>query len=226
MSFPTGGPGYPQQGGGQPQPPAPGGPPPARAGGSPSLPMILSIVVAALGLVSYFLSYSGDATGLSIVLLLAGGLVAAAGLLPQAPKVHLWSAVLSTVGGLSAVADLINTANAPGVLIVVMLVGVLQLVASVVALLLEYKVVKLPAGGGARPPQYPAYGQPGPFGGNPGKGPQQGGQQFPPPAAAPQSTVYAPQQGQFYQPDSGQQPQQGQQGQQPGTPPGGFGNQG
>lgn len=217
MTFPSGGPGYPQQGGGaQPNPQGPGGYPPARSGGGlANISLILAIVVAALGLVSYFLSFSGDATGLSIVLLLAGGLVAAVALLPQAPKVQLWSAVLSTLGGLSAVSDLVNAEHAPGVLVVVMLLGVIQMAASIVALLLDHNIVKIPAGGSR--PQYPPYGQPGPYG---NQGPGQPGGQFPPPAATPQSTVYAPQQGQFYQPESGQQ------GQQPGTPPGGFDNQG
>ena len=67
MTFPSGGPGYPQQGGApylpapgtgsfpQSQPPAPAAPKPTDFG------LIAALSVTGLGLVSYFVSFSSDA---------------------------------------------------------------------------------------------------------------------------------------------------------------------
>lgn len=267
MSFPSG-PGYPQQGGGaQPGPQAPGtggfgqaGPaqqPPAQqapsqaSAGIPMDPGVLAaLVTTVLGLVAYFLSYSSEASGTSMVvtLLLVGGLLAALRLLPNGPKVVPFAAVISVAGGLTGVSTVVGApaeSTVPGILVVLLIVGILQLLAAVAALLFEYKLLKVPA---PKPhqPQQPAYGQ--------GYAPQQQNQQFPqgqttqypqpqqgpnegggfnqptkfgppvtPPGSTPstpqpQATTYAPQQGQFYQQPSGSEGEQ-----KPGTPPGGFG---
>ncbi|QWF79548.1 DUF5336 domain-containing protein [Amycolatopsis sp. CA-230715] len=276
MSFPSG-PGYPQQGGGaQPGPQAPGtggfgqaGPaqPPAQPApsqasqGIPMNPGVLaSLVTTVLGLVAYFLSFSSEASGTNMVvtLLLVGGLLAALRLLPNGPKVLPFAAVISVAGGLTGVSTVVGApaeSTVPGIVVVLLIVGILQLLAAVAALLFEYKLLKVPA---PKPQQPQQYGQ--------GYAPQQQNQQFPqgqttqypqpqqgpnegggfnqptkfgppvtPPGSSPstsqppstpqspstpqpQSTLYAPQQGQFYQ-----QPSSSEGEQKPGTPPGGFG---
>ncbi|GAA5170908.1 MULTISPECIES: DUF5336 domain-containing protein [Amycolatopsis] len=234
MTFPSGGPGYPQQGGGaqpNPQPPGPGGFPHQQQGGANlsavNLPVILTLAVLVLGVVSYFLGFSDEASGSgqALLFLLVGGLLAGLSLLPRAPKVLPFAVLFSVLGGLYAILAVVQVPSGgetPGIMTVILILGLLQLLVAVAVLLVEYNVIKLPTPGPR--PQYQPYGQPGPYGQGPEKqgGPQ--GTQFAPPVA-PQSTVYAPQQGQFYQP---QQPETGQQPQQPGTgtPPGGFGNQG
>ncbi|GAB2999415.1 DUF5336 domain-containing protein [Amycolatopsis acidiphila] len=237
MTFPSGGPGYPQQGGGaqpNPQAPGPGGFPQQQ--GAPSLssinlPMVLTLVVAVLGIVNYFIGFSEEASGSdqALLFLLVGGLLAGLSMLPRGPKALPFAVLFSVLGGLYAILSVVRVpsgADTPGIMTVILILGILQLLVAVAALLFEYNVLKLPATG--QRPAYPPYGQPGPYG-QPQQGPeQQGGPQgtqFVPPVA-PQSTVYAPQHGQFYQP---QQPESGpqQQQQQPGTgtPPGGFGQQ-
>jgi len=249
MTFPSGGPGYPQQGGSQqPYQPAPGTgsfppvpPPPAAPGGSagsPNLPLLLALGVAALGLIQYFLGFSDEAGGVggSTTFFLVGGLLAGLHVLP-------------TVIGIS------SDASTPGIVVVVLILGIVQMAVAVGSLLLAHGVVKLPASkpsapqnpygqqfGQGGPQQYgqqpPRFGQqPGQPGGQPGQGQgQQGGQPgqgqsdqpttySPPVTPNPpqQSTTYAPQQGQFFQ-QPGSSPEGGQQ-QSPGTPPGGFGQQ-
>lgn len=235
MTFPSGGPGYPQQGGGaqpNPQPPGPGGYPQQQGGASLSgvnLPMILTAVVVVLGVVSYFLGFSDEADGSSqaLLFLLVGGLLAALALLPRGPRTLPFAVLFSVLGGLDAILAVVHVpkgTDTPGIMTVILILGLLQLLVSVALLLFEYNVIKAPAPGPR--PAYQPYGQPGPYG-QPQQGPEkQGGPQGTQFARrmAPQSTVYAPQHGQFYQP---QQPDAGaQQQQQPGTPPGGFGNQG
>lgn len=234
MTFPSGGPGYPQQGGGaqpNPQAPGPGGYPQQHQGGSNlsslNLPMVLTVVVAVLGLVNYFIGFSEEAAGSdqALLFLLVGGLLAGLALLPRGPRALPFAVLFSVLGGLYAILSVVRVpsgAETPGIMTVILILGILQLLVAIAALLFEFNVIKLPA---ANPrPAYPPYGQYGqPQQGPEKQGPQ--GTQFAPPAA-PQSTVYAPQHGQFYQP---QQPESGpqQQQQQPGTgtPPGGFGQQ-
>ncbi|MTD56305.1 DUF5336 domain-containing protein [Amycolatopsis pithecellobii] len=228
MTFPTGGPGYPQQGGAHPNPQATGSGPyprPQHSSGSNlssiNLPTVLTLVVAVLGVVNYFIGFSSEAAGSdqALLFLLAGGLLAGLALVPRGPKVLPFAVLLSVLGGLYAILSVVRVpsgTDTPGIMTVILILGVLQLLVAVAALLFEYNVLKMPA----PRPAYPPYGQPGPYGQEQQAGPQ--GTQFAPPAA-PQSTVYAPQHGQFYQP---QQPESGPQHQQPGTPPGGFGQQG
>jgi hypothetical protein len=265
MTFPSGGPGYPQQGGGgQPYQPAPStgsfpqSPPPApSAGSSPDFGLIAALAVTALGLVSYFISFSSDAASLSGVVdyLLVGGLLAALRVLPKGPKALPFAAVLSILGGLVAVSAVVRApAPLPSIDTVILILGILQMLVAIAAVLLEYGVLKPPA---PKPqaPQNP-YGQP--FGGQPGQQQPQYGQQhqfgqqppahqqhqpapgasgepsnpfsqptqFTPPAAGPggQSTTYAPQQGQFFQQPT-PSPEAGQSPSSTSTPPGGFGQQ-
>jgi len=256
MTFPSGGPGYPQQGGGQqpPGPPSSGFPsqqtPPhahqAPSGGSglpQNLPLLLALVVAGLGVVQYFLGFSdnGD-VGLGGVFLLGGGLLAAMQLLPKGPKTLPFAALFSVLGALGVLDTLIGMQTSPGIVTVILILGILQMLVAVGALLIEQGVIKPPSPKPAAPSYGGQYGQPGQpsqqqYGqqgqqfGQPGHGPVaptgepsapfsqpgQYGSPNPPSTTPPpgqQATTYAPQQGQFFQ----QPPQEN-----PGTPPGGFG---
>ena len=238
MTFPSGGPGYPQQGGGpHPNPQAPG------TGGFPqqqpsagtlsvgNVTVMLALGVTLLGLVNYFIGFSDEAAGADtpIMFLLVGGLLAALKVLPKGPKALPFAALLSTLGALEALLAVVRVPSGgevPGVVTVILILGILQMLVAIAALLFDHGVLKMPTGQPQAPYGQPYQQQPGQFG-QPQQGPEkQGpqGTQFVPPAT-PQSTVYAPQQGQFYQPQQ-QQPEPGSQQQQPGTPPGGFGNQG
>jgi hypothetical protein len=207
-----------------------------------NLPMLLAVAVAVLGVVQYFLGFSDEASmvGQPTTFLLIGGLLAGLSVLPKAPKVLPFAALFSVLGALGALDGLIavpSGSSTPGIVVVVLILGFLQMGIAVGLLLLEYGVVKLPAAKPQRP-YGQQFGQPGPqaqFGQQPQYGQQ--GQQSQPDPSGPfsqptkysppvnpggQSTTYAPQQGQFFQ----QQPSpEGEQRQSPGTPPGGFGKQ-
>jgi hypothetical protein len=256
MTFPSGGPGYPQQGGGQ-QPPGPPSsgfpaqqPPPSHqapsgAAGLPqNLPLLLALVVAVFGLVQYFLGFSDNAdVGLGTTFLLAGGLLAGMHALPKGPKTLPFAALFSVLGALDVLDSLVGMQTTPGIVTVILILGILQMIVAVGALLIEYDVVKPPAPKPAASPYTGQYGQPGQQQyGQPGQPGQQYGQPQPghgpvsqagepsapfsqgqygspnPPSTTPppgqQATTYAPQQGQFFQ----QPPSDN-----PGTPPGGFG---
>ncbi|MCR6490311.1 DUF5336 domain-containing protein [Amycolatopsis sp. OK19-0408] len=254
MTFPSGGPGYPQQGGGQqpPGPPSSGFPAQqphshqAPAGGAPNLaqnlPLLIALAVAVLGLVQYFLGFaeSGD-VGLGGVLLLAGGLLAGMHALPKGPKTLPYAALLSVLGALEVLDTLVALQTSPGVVTVILILGILQMLAAVGALLIEHGVIKPPAPKPAAPSYGGQYGQQQPGQQQYGQPGQQYGQQQPgpvaqtgepsaapfpqgqygspnPPSTTPppgqQATTYAPQQGSFFQ----QPPSDN-----PGTPPGGFG---
>ncbi|WP_236796757.1 DUF5336 domain-containing protein [Amycolatopsis sp. GM8] len=227
MTFPTGGPGYPQQGGGaQPNPQAPASgaiPRPPQHGGpnlsSLNLPTVLTLVIAVLGIVNYFIGFSEEASGSdqALLFLLVGGLLAGLSLLPRGPRVRPFAVLFSVLGGLYAILSVVrvpSNSDTPGIMTVILILGILQLLVAVAALLFEYNVLKLPT----PRPAYPPYGQPGPYG-QPQQGPEKQGPQGTQ-YVAPQSTVYAPQHGQFYQPQHEAGPQQ------PGTPPGGSGQLG
>ncbi|KAA9148686.1 hypothetical protein FPZ12_044645 [Amycolatopsis acidicola] len=238
MTFPSGGPGYPQQGGGaQPNPQAPGtgGFPQQQNQGGPNLsavnlPMVLTLVVAVLGLVNYFIGFSDEASNSdqALLFLLVGGLLAGISLIPRAPRTQVFAVLFSVLGGLYAILSVVRVpsgVDTPGIMTVILILGILQLLVAVASLLFEYNLIKLPVPQQQQRPPYAQqpYGQPGfgqqqqqPQQGPEGKGPQ--GTQFTSPVA-PQSTVYAPQAGQFYTPQ--QQSESGQQ-QPPGTPPGGL----
>ncbi|MGW3965568.1 DUF5336 domain-containing protein [Amycolatopsis sp. NPDC005003] len=255
MTFPSGGPGYPQQGGGQqpPGPPSSGFPaqqPPhshqASSGGAglpQNLPLLLALVVAGLGLVQYFLGFSDNGeVGLGGTFLLGGGLLAAMTALPKGPKTLPFAALFSVLGALEVLDTLVGMQTSPGIVTVILILGILQMLVAVGALLIAHDVIKPPSPKPAAPSYGGQYGQPGQqqFG-QPGQQGQQFGQQQPGPVAptgepsapfsqpgqygspnppsttpppGPQATLYAPQQGQFFQ----QPPPEN-----PGTPPGGFG---
>ncbi|MEV6645618.1 DUF5336 domain-containing protein [Amycolatopsis sp. NPDC051371] len=256
MTFPSGGPGYPQQGGGQqpPGPPSSGFPaqqPPhshqASSGAAnltQNLPLLLALGVAVFGLVQYFLGFSDKAdSGLGTVFLLGGGLLAGMHALPRGPKTLPFAALFSVLGALEVLDSLIALQTTPGIFIIVLILALLQMVAAVGALLIEYDVVKPPApkpaapsyGGQFGQPGQQQYGQPGQQYGQqqPGHGPgpvaqtgdpsgapfSQGQYGSPnPPSTTPppgqQATTYAPQQGSFFQQPPSDNPH---------TPPGGFG---
>jgi Family of unknown function (DUF5336) len=213
MTFPGGGPGgYPGQG---PQQPGPGGygPPPQQ--GSPvtgvNLPVLLSLGITLLGLVAYFMGFSEEANGAEtqIVLMLVAGLLAAFRVVPNGPKFLPVATVLSVVAALwllDGVIGIPDGADTPGIIVVLLIVGILQMGVAVVALLFDYGILKVPA----PKPQMP-YGQYGPpSGGFPQQQPGQYGQ-----------TQQYPQ-----QPQPGQYPQQPGQQPPPSTPPGGYPQQG
>ena len=254
MTFPSGGPGYPQQGGGQqpPGPPSSGFPAQqpqhshqASSGGSglpQNLPLLLALVVAGLGLVQYFLGFSDNGeVGLGGTFLLGGGLLAGMTALPKGPKTLPFAALFSVLGALEVLDSLVGMQTSPGIVTVILIMGILQMIASVGALLIEHDVIKPPSPRPAAPSyscqygqpgqqQQQQYGQPGQQFGQPGHGPGPAGEppapfsqpgQYGspnPPSTTPppgqQATTYAPQQGQFFQ----QPPSDN-----PGTPPGGFG---
>ncbi|WP_027928083.1 DUF5336 domain-containing protein [Amycolatopsis benzoatilytica] len=243
MTFPSGGPGYPQQGqpsqgpppsGGFPQQPQPQqGPPAMGAGAPPNLPLLLSLGVTALGVVQYFLGFASEAggAGQTILFLLVGGLLSALNALPNGPKTLPFAALFSVIGGLTALDVVISAQTVPGIVIVVLILGILQMLASVAVLLFEYGVLKPPTPQPSVPAYQQPFGQPGQYQPTqyqpaaPGQPqPPAGAPQQPPagqpPATPPgaQATTYAPQQGQFFQPPADQN--------KPGTPPGGFGQQG
>ncbi|WP_410656501.1 DUF5336 domain-containing protein [Amycolatopsis sp. lyj-112] len=273
MSYPSGGPGYPQQGGGQQPPqshPGSGAFPQQQAPAQASplnLALLLALAVTVLGLVQFFIGFSdeADAAEWEIRFLLVGSLLAALHVLPRGPKVLPFAALFSVLGAFGALDRIIGyptvdggdgrtEVSVPGILTVVLILGILQMLVAVAALLFEHDVLKLPA---AKPQQqapqapysqqFPQQGPQGPFGQQGPQGPpatqvqpfpgagQQGQQQgepsgpfaqptqFQPPVTQPpgqQATTYAPQQGQFFQ-----QPPSSPEGQNPGTPPGGFGQQ-
>ncbi len=243
MSFPSGQPGgYPGQ---PPQPQQPGHAPRPAPRANPladlSRPAMITLGVLVLGLANYFCSFASGAASLSlqVMALLAGGLLAGLHVLPKGPKTLPYAALLSTVGGLSVLAAVIQSSgggtSTPTIAIIILILGLLQFLASAFVLLLEYELIKL-----APRPAVP-YGTPGTF---PQSGPfpqtpptrsappqQQGGQatqmvqpQQPPrkpdsathyvtppsPASpAPQSTLFLQQPGQISQ-------------QQPQNPPGDY----
>lgn len=145
MSYPSGPPGgYP----GQPQ--QQGGPvfgqPPAAPNpfGRLGIPGLLVLATVVLSLIAYFCSYGGG-SGIEVMTLLAGGLLAGLSLLPGGPATLPYAAVLSVVGGLAELDTVINISGGTvGTAIILILVfGLLQAVAAVVALLLEYGLIKL-----------------------------------------------------------------------------------
>jgi hypothetical protein len=222
MTFPGGAPGgYPGQGPQQPPHPGPGYGPPPGGGMKLSLPAILHLVVLGLGVINFFMgfadAYDGGDSGFfantSILpgMFLLGGLFSLPAILPgENKKPGIAPAAFSVVGMLSILFFAFSTDPDLGTgSILLMIFGVLQGIAAVVALLFDMGVLKMPA------PNPYGHMQPGgqfpPSGQFPAPPPQQPGQFGAPPG---QQTTFAPQQGQFGQPP------------QPGTPPGGYPQQG
>lgn len=204
MTFPGGSPGgYPGQGPQQP-PPGPGyGQQPPQ--GSPlvglNLSLLLSLGVTLLGVVAYFLGFSDEANPAKgeIPLLLIGGLLAGLRAVPKGPNYLPVATVLSVVGALSLLDTVVGFregADTPGIIVVLLIMGFLQMFVAVAALLFDLGVIKMPT-----PAPRPLPGQYGPPS---GQFPQQ-----PPP-------------GQYGQPTQQYQPPPGQYGQGPSTPPGGY----
>jgi hypothetical protein len=210
MTYPSGGQGgYPGQGPQQPQP-GPGYGVPAQQTNpltGVNLPVLLALGVTLLGLVAYFCGYSDEASlaGQQILLLLIAGLLAAFRALPSGPRFLPVAAVLSVAGALSLLDGVIGigeNVETPGIIVVLLIMGILQMLVAVAAVLFDFGVLKVPA------PRQQPYGQPG-YGPPSGQFPQQ---QQP-------GAQYPQQQTQQYP----QQPQPGQYQQQPpGTPPGGY----
>jgi hypothetical protein len=173
---------------------------------------LLALGVTLLGVVAYFIGFSDEATPASgeIQLLLAGGLLSAFRAIPSASKVFLQvGAVLSTLGGLSLLDTVISIpsgAKTPGIIVVLLILGILQMLVAVAALLFDFGILKMPP---PQPQVHPGYGPPsGQFPAQPPPGQYQPGAQ----------TQYQPQPGQFPPPPPPQQ--------HPGTPPGGYPQQG
>ncbi|MGH3762547.1 DUF5336 domain-containing protein [Actinophytocola sp.] len=219
MTYPGGAPGgYPGQGPQQPLQ-GPGYGPPPGSGTKLGLPQIIFLVVGGLGLINFFVGFADifDGANQSFfaaptpvpALFLLGGLFVVPAIMPGGAKAGIAPAAFSVTGMLTVLFFTFATDPDLGVGSILMLIfGILQGAASVVAYLFEVGIMKAPTPGqaqgqyGQQPPMYPPSGQ---F-------PQQ--QQPPPgqyPPAPGQQTTFAPQQGQFGQP-----------GQQPGTPPGGY----
>jgi Family of unknown function (DUF5336) len=212
MTYPSGGgPGqFPGQGPQQPQhqPPAYGVPQQqANPLAGVSLPVLLSLGVTLLGVVAYFCGFSDEAAQaeMQIVVMLVAGLLAAFRALPNGPRFLPVATVLSVAGALWELDAMIGIGEGqetPGILVVLLIMGILQMLVAVAALLFDFGVLKLP------PPQ-PQYAPP--AGQYPPQQPQQPTQQYGSPGA---QTQYQPQPGQFPPPGQGQQ--------HPGTPPGGY----
>jgi hypothetical protein len=224
MSYPSGPSGaqggYPGQ---PPQQPVTGyGPPVQRPNPLSSLSIsdLLALVVTVLSLVTYFCTYTSDAQTVTTqaMILLAGGLLAGLQVFPKAPRTLPVAAVFSAVGGLFLLAMVISNSGGtiPTIVIVIMVMGLLQFLAAVGALLFEYDVIKL-----APRPAPVNYGQPsGPFPVQPQPHPQAtttfnpAGQPAPPQPTTyaapvqqqppgPQATHYMQQPGHISQPGNG-----------------------
>jgi hypothetical protein len=223
MTFPGGAPGgYPGQGPQQPPFPGPGYGPPQGGGTKLGLPTILHLVVAALGLINFFVGFADayDDVGGSFfengsvlpALFLLGGLFSLPAILPgENKKPGLAPAAFSVAAMLTILFFTFSTDADVGTgTILLMIFGILQGLAAVAAYLFDQGILKMPA------PNPYGHQSPGghfpPSGQFPAPPPQQPGQFGAPPG---QQTTFAPQQGQFGQPP-----------QQPGTPPGGYPQQG
>lgn len=203
---------------------------------APGPARLLALVVAALGLIIYLLGFFDDlaiATLVALPLLVGGGLLTAAAVLPKAGRVLVPGAVAVTTGTLLLL-QYVAAGGAPTVAIITLVLAFLQAIVAVGAVLLDAGIVKAPVSRPSAPAGYPQqgyggypqqYGQPGQQG-QPGYGgqyPQGGGYgQQPGYGAQPgygQPGQYgAPQQGHPQQ-GYGQQPAPSGWGQQPAGPP-------
>ncbi|ASO22710.1 hypothetical protein FHR81_005224 [Actinoalloteichus hoggarensis] len=215
---------------------------PAPAGGF-SLPSILALVGAGLGLIIYLLAFGesqlaptfgiGGGTGTSVSLLLLAGLLAGVSLLPKGPQLHLLFAFLSVAGVLGLLQMVVHWPGDVSVLaIVALIVGLVEAGALVTAWLFNAEILKV-----TPKPAYPQgnwnpqAGQPGQYGQTPqgqfgqqaqyGQAEQQYAQQNPGTGGQPAQAAPYSQGTEVF----GGTQQPGQYGQQPGTtpPPGGYG---
>ena len=181
-------------------------------------PARLAVLAAAgLGILIYLLGFLdlGFANSLVGALLLGGGLLAGAAVLPKTGRVVVPAAVVVTTGFLLFL-QLVTDGGASATTIIALVLAFLQCVAAVGAVLLEGGLVKAPA---PRPSTPSGYAQPPGYGSPQGYGQQGGYGQYTPPPGYGQQPGYAapPGYGQY----GGQQGGYGQ----PGYGPGGFGQQ-
>lgn len=180
---------------------------------------LLAMAAAGLGFVIYLIGFFTEVKLGNILpgpLVIGGGLLAGASLLPKAGKALLPAAVIITTGALMILQLLTNGTSI--VIIMVAVLALLQAIAAVVAVLLEAGVIAAPAPRPARPPAYnqqapsafpQPYGQQGAGGfGQQGYGQQQPGfgQQQPGAFGQTQQQQFGQQQGGYgVQPGYGQQ---------------------
>lgn len=236
MTYPPSNPGYPPQSGSQfdatqqfaKASPAqiPAAPAAPAAPGENNLPQILLGVVAAVGLIAYFVSFAFEIQAvigsLIIVVPLLAGLVAGVSVLPKQKNRVAPAAVLATLGLLLAISlSVAAGADADWTIWVLLVLTLIQAVAAITALLFDAGVITPPA---PKPtfdqqPQYGQYGGPSQYYGQQHQ--PQGGQPYQ--QAQPQRPGYPSQYGGYSgAPNTGGFPvqaPQGQQGQQPSGPP-------
>jgi hypothetical protein len=180
---------------------------------APGPARLLALATLGLGLVIYVLGFveSGLSGSLIGFLLLGGGLLTGAALLPKVGRVLVPGAVTVVTGTLFLLQAVVP-GGASNTAIVALVLALFQSVAVIGAVLLDAGLVKAPA---PRPRAPQGYGQPGGYG------------QYPPGYGQPGGYGYGPQQG-YGAPGYGQP---GQYGQQPGYgqpgygAPGGYGQQ-
>ena len=141
---------------------------------APGPARLLALVAAGLAIVIYVIAFFDEGQvlgGLGGALLIAGGLLAGAAVLPKVGRVLVPAAVLVTTGTLLLLQSQV-VYGAPVAAIVALVLAFLQAGAVVGAVLLDAGIVRAPA---RRPSARSGYGQPGPQGyGQPGFG-QSGG---------------------------------------------------
>jgi Family of unknown function (DUF5336) len=182
---------------------------------APGPARMLVLAAAGLGLVIYVLGFVdfGLSSSLIGLLLVGGGLLAGAAVLPKVGRVLVPAAVGVVVGTLQLL-QAVAGGGASTITIIALVLALLQSVAVIGAVLLDAGLVKAPA---PRPSTPPGYGQPGGYGQYPqGYGQPGGYGQYGAPQGYGQQGYGAPGYGQ-----PGQQP--GQYGQPPGYGQQGYG---
>lgn len=144
---------------GQPPPAQQQPGPPSSPSGGLGLSKILAIVPGGLGLVIYFLSFTDGAGGylrdLLGVLLLGGGLLAAASVLPKAPATLLPGTVVALTGSLFLLVSVAKgppfldlpgaVEGTPALAVVAVILALLESAAGVAAVLLDGGLLKIAA---------------------------------------------------------------------------------
>jgi Family of unknown function (DUF5336) len=144
---------------------SPGVPPPAAG-----TVRLLALGAAGLGIVIYLLGFfagAGLATGVIGPLLVGGGLLAGATVLPKAGRVLLPGGIAVTVGTLLLL-QAVAAGGASAIEVVALVLAFLQAVAAVGAVLLDEGIITAPA---PRPKAPPHVAQPAGFGPPPGQPP-------------------------------------------------------
>ena len=192
---------------------------------APGPARMLVLAAAGLGLVIYVLGFVdlGLANTLTGFLLLGGGLLAGAAVLPKVGRV-LVPAAVGVVAGMLQQLQTVAGGGSSTTAIIALVLAFLQSVAVIGAVLLDAGLVKAPA---PKPRAPQGYGQPGGYGQYPqGYGQQSGYGQYGAQQGYGQQGYGAPgygQPGQPGQPGQYGQPGYGQQGQQGYGAPGGYG---